>query len=536
MSDIAPHSISSKLIFCSASAMEKPNAILLNSSIIDTKQTCLPLEDAIQSSVLNASFVDFRSILPDDFTICEEDLLMLVKDILVNQLKLRDDNVYEEYCKGVTVMTSTVALFFSETMTQQARKLIPPLIEEYARCKAFEKTQQVETLDQKIISLNDVAKAISDAFPELSDVQQHYEITHNKKSFFESSELLWSHNDSATTDGPLVEFCRNFLDLTELHIACQRAIKAETIAIQHKANVKFTRDGAASIQNKEEAFESSFRDMCYMLQLFAKGIQTMEGKTNLTSEVEILERMKSNLLLSCGSCLAKRITEYCLFKHAVTEEQTKTLLYNCAETGQPQRDHNFCIPVDLGCLAFPSFTLSCMADPNGKSREPLVHLKSLFPPGVGIHLMQIWSLCSANGSPANNKGNLDAFIDHLKEMCLPLVGIPFSTLDKKTEKRLLAARRQCISDLLQYTRDKEEVLLSAIVFTFQLSKNASLVGRTTIKLALDAVFNGDKKISQSLIDLLNKLEESAHDDNLIDAVKRIGTAKNIKSCSELILQ
>lgn len=505
--------------------------------MIDTKQTCLPLEDAIQSSVLNVSFVDFRSILPEEFTSCEEDLTMLLNDVLVDQLKSRDDNLYDEYCKGVTVLTpSPVAFFFSATMTQQAIKFMPSLIEEYARCKAFEITQQVETMDPTIISLNDVAKSLSDVFPELSDVQQHYEITHNKNPIFEADALPWSQNDNATSDGPLIEFCRNVLDVSELHVMCQRAIKAETTALQHKANAKFTLDGAASTQNKEEAFESSFRDMCYMLQLFAKGIQIMEGKTNLASEVEVLDSMKIDLLLSCGSCLAKRITEYCLFKHAVAEEQTNALLYSSAEAGLPQRHHSFCTPVDFGTLAFPSFTLSCTADSNGKAREPLMYLKSLFPPGVGIHLVKMWSLCSENVTPVNSKGDLDAFFDHLNEICLPLVGIPFSTLDKKNEKRLLAARRQCISDLLQYTRDKEEVLLSAIVFTFQLSKNASLVGRATMKLALNTVFNGDKKIPQSLIDLLTKLlDESGSDDDLIAAVKKIGTAKSIKACAELIL-
>jgi hypothetical protein len=81
---------------------------------------------------------------------------------------------------------------------------------------------------------------------------------------------------SSSKDGPFIEFCRQALELTKLRDMCTRAIKTETIAIQHKVIASSMLEGAAGAQNKEGAFESSFRDMCYLLQLFVKGIHRLK--------------------------------------------------------------------------------------------------------------------------------------------------------------------------------------------------------------------------------------------------------------------
>jgi hypothetical protein len=190
--------------------------------------------------------------------------------------------------------------------------------------------------------------------------------------------------------------------------------------------------------------------------------------------------------------------------------------------------------MDHGTLAFPSIPLNCEADENRNPREPLVYLKSLFSPSVGLNLVTMWSLCSNSDRQHDNPHNLDAFIDHMSETCLALVGIPFSILDKKIEKRMLASRRQCISDLLQYTSEKEQVLLSSTVFLFQLSKNASIVGRGTIHLVLNSVLGRDKKIPQSVTNTLFKLNSEGDAEGLIATVKKFATAKNIKALTTVV--
>jgi hypothetical protein len=251
----------------------------------------------------------------------------------------------------------------------------------------------------------------------------------------------------------------------------------------------------------------------------------------------MIHEMKNELLLTCGSCVAKRITEYCLFKQAVSDEQRNELIFECRDTGLPHREHGFCIPIDLGSLTFPVISLACKANESGKRREPLVFLKSLFSPSIGLHLVQMWDLCTNdNAKYDNSQHKLEAFLHHLKQTCLSLVGIPFSVLDKKNEKRILTSRRQCILDLLDYTSDKEQVLLSVIVLVFQLAKNNSIVGKSTIYFMLDTVFVSEKKIPQSVVATLRKLKKSEDNDmeSLIAKAKTFGLVKNTKSLSSIV--
>jgi hypothetical protein len=466
-----------------------------------------------------------KSMLSEEFTCCREDLTMLMNNALAAQLQSRNDNLHDEFRKGHTIVQGGIALFFSAPMVDQARKLVPGLIAEHAKCRAQETIGQ-ET-EQYLIPLLDVAKCISDAFPDLSDIQQHYEITHGKSSITTDEVLQWSP-ENESNDGPLIEFCRHALDLASIKDMCQLAMKEEMIAIQHTASSSSMLDGAVGSQDMEEAFESSFREMSYLLHLFFKGIHALEGKI----QTENIDVMKSELLLSCGSCLAKRITEYCMFKHGVLDEHKDDVIFRCSELGVPHREHGFCISVDLGTLAFPHIALDCRADKDGKARKPLEYLKKLLPPSIGGNLAKMWTLCSDFDAGRNEQHKLDAFIEHLNETCFSLVGIPFSTLDKKNEKRVLASRRQCIVDLLQYTTDKQQVLLCATAFLFQLSKTSSIVGNITLNLVLDTVLGGDKKIPQDVTKSLLKLKKDDTDNDLIAKVKKFGTAKNVKALTQ----
>lgn len=397
-------------------------------------------------------------MLPGEVASCEEDLTMIANNILNHSLNHRDHELYDEYCRGISVIQGGVALFFSASMIEQARKLMPALIEDYSKRRVNEimkpqsprikgstnkghNYQCDDTLESVIvIPLVDVAKCIAQAFPDLSDIQQHHELLHDLTSLLECGKLMWGASNNAESDGPLIEFCRHALDYNSLHDMCMRAIKAETIAMKHKVYATSWVEGAAKIQNTEEAFETSFRDMCYLMQIFAKTIHTIECRVQLgdndcsISESEMIHEMKNELLLTCGSCLAKRITEYCLFKQAVPEEHRNELIFECRETGLPHQEHGFCIPIDLGSLTFPVISLACKANESGKQREPRVFLKSLFSPSIGLHLVQMWDLCSNdNAKYDNSQHKLETFLHHLNQTCLSLVGNHFLWLTKRTK-------------------------------------------------------------------------------------------------------
>eukprot|EP00804_Cyclotella_cryptica_P017198 CCRYP_013134-RB/>CCRYP_013134-RB protein AED:0.18 eAED:0.18 QI:2038/1/1/1/0.4/0.16/6/178/911 len=537
------------------------NATSLKKSIIDSEQLCLPLEDAIRSSVLNKSFADLKSMLPEELVWFEEDLVMISKIVFDNSLRNQDKKLHDEYGRGLSVIQGEIALFFSASMIEQAKKLMPPLIEDFSKQKANEIMKQQgskikvstskghnyqsnDNVDSfSVIPLVDVAKCIAEAFPDLSDIQKHHEMVHNRTSLLECGKLMWSASNHAESDGPLIEFCRHALDYGTLHDMCMRAINAEIIANKNKVNATSRVEGAAKIQSTEEAFETSFRELCYLLQIFAKTIHAIEGRLRLgdsvasISESEMIHEMKNELLFTCGSCIAKRITEYCLFKQAISDEQSKDLIFDCLETGLPHREHGFCFPVDLGSLTFPVISLATKADKSGKRREPLLYLKSLFSPNIGLHLVQMWNLCTNNNAKCDNSQHkLEAFLHHLDQTCLPLVGIPFSVLDKKNEKRILASRRQCILDQLEYSNDKEQVLLSAIVLVFQLAKNTSLAGKSAINYLLDRVFVSEKKIPQPVIATLHKLKQSEDHEReaLMAEAKTFGLVKNFKTLSSIV--
>jgi len=458
-------------------------------------------------------------LLPEEFGSCEDDLITIVKDVLVDQLKSRGDHLHDEYCKGIAFAQREMAFFFCASMLDQARKLLPTLIEDYAMKTAKDVAyKQFNSADNYIIPLIEVVNGVSRIFPDLSDIQREMTFC----------ELSWTP-ENPTNDGPLIEFCRRAFDLSSLQAMCLSAIRAETLSIHHKVNANSMIEGAAKAKNTGDAFETSFRDMCYLLQIFAKGLQTVDSRIKTASKTEIA-KTENELLMSCGSCLARRITEYCLFKHAISETAKNTLIFDCKNAGLPPQEHGFCDAIDFGTLAFPCISLNCKEDENGKNRKPLAYLKTLFPPSVGSSLVKMWTYFSLDDS---DQHNLNAFINQLSESCLSLVGIPFATLDKKNEKRVLASRKQCITNILHYSWEKEEVLLSAIVFVFLLSKNTSVVGRLTIHLVLDAVLRTDKKVHPHISDALMKLKEDNSEENLITVVKKIWGAKSIKALSSM---
>lgn len=80
------------------------------------------------------------------------------------------------------------------------------------------------------------------------------------------------------------------------------------------------------------------------------------------------------------------------------------------------------------------------------------------------------------------------------------------------------------------------MLLSVIVLLFQLAKNNSIVGKSTIYFVLDTVFVSEKKIPLSVVATLRKLKNSEGNDTefLIANAKSIGLVKNIKSLSSIV--
>merc|ERR1712194_205245 len=226
--------------------------------------------------------------------------------------------------------------------------------------------------------------------------------------------------------------------------------------------------------------------------------------------------------------------EHCLFKRA-GEVEIGTGLYfeNYGEAAEES--------CGMGTLSFPRIALRSGLAERGMPSNPLDCLRSAFPGSAGAILAQMWNLCEHGRG--DDKIDIDAgqklesFLRHLKESCLTLVGVPFSVLDKKTEKKVLAARREGLLERLEAAQDKEEVLLCTTALIYSQVKTLSIAGVDTVTLVLTRLFDQDKKIPKRVteaLQILNSTEDAKAAAGLIAQAKKFGATKNSKALAALV--
>jgi hypothetical protein len=530
----------------------------LTNSIIDADRICRPLEIAVQHALLNKGFADLRSELPSDIASCEEDVKEIIGNHLVDCLK-EQPHVHTSFEGGIVVVNGKMALFFCGDMIATCKQLLMPLVEEYSKQRAKEivddstakvglsaAVKKKEThirqtsnsaKEQDLVPLPVVARGIRVKYPELFDLQHQYNPDLNMNDDGDMT-LSWEADNDTNDDGPLVELCRCALFSDELQRVCARSVKAEVDRLNSTrlgVSVSARVEGAAKMQHIGEAFESSFRVLCHLLQLFAKSLDALgsraqqgEMDTNMSAMVII---MKRELLLGCGSCLARLVTEYYLFRNAEAH-----CLYFESYQGAESTSEKYFQAVCMEALNFPFFVLKCRSG----NDCPLKYLRSAFPGGAGSNLAQMWSLCSDDGQ-GDSSGNhtsgkkLESFVNHLVDNCLSLVGTPFAILNKKTERKITDARRDGILDRLERSQDREEVVMCVVVLICYQVRNLSIAGYETIDSMLK-LFEHDTKIPNQVADTIQGLKstDASETTNLIARVKRFGLAKNSKALAALV--
>mmetsp|Transcript_23688 Transcript_23688/g.51156 ORF Transcript_23688/g.51156 Transcript_23688/m.51156 type:complete len:1032 (+) Transcript_23688:95-3190(+) len=543
-----------------------PTAVLLTNSIIDPNKVCRPLEHIVQDAIVNQTLADLRSHLPDDIASSEEDVKDIINDHLVVLLQ-EQPHVHDAFVDGLTIINRDMVFFFCKEMNITCKQLLMPLVEEWCKQRAREIDTNEEQLDKiadaEIVPLLYVAAGVGEKYPDLLELQRRHDREHNS-THERNIKLSWNvdeRNDATIhDDGPLVEFCRRALFSTELQRTCARSLRAEVDRLDSTRrgglSVSARSESAAEMQHAGDSFESSFRTLCHLLQVFSKSLDALGARSRQSSNKDagtddlVVAEMKRELLLGCGSCLARLITEYCLFQHAgEIEGDGDSVLFSENQTPNDEM-HGVVIPsfyqaVNMSTLNFPFFVMQCRPDQNGKPQNPLNYLRSEFPGSAGLGLSQMWSLCSENGESMDDssddepgKHRLDLFLHHLSETCLTLVGIPFSVLDKKTERKVLAARREGILNRLEKSQDKEEILMCAIILIMHQVKNMPIAGTDTANLVMNRLFEHDKKIPYGATEALRSLKSTDFDESsslhLIARVKKFGAAKNSKALAAVV--
>ena len=424
-----------------------------------------------------------------------------------------------------------------------ANTILDPLVESYSKQRAREivesrsvgaaargskkgksssQTIASTTSDEDLVPLRHVANCIGEHYPDLLQLQQTYEEDFGGAD--SSISLSWNPEEASTDkkcDGPLIEFCRVAI-YSQIQRKCTRAVKAEVASLdsaRHGVSVSERSVGAAKQMDTQEAFEHKFKDLCHLLQLLAKTIESFSAKS-VFSCTEICS-LKRELLVGIGSNFAKTVTEYCLYKHNV-QEGSHALAFDYAQgLGRP--------PVDM--LDFPSVSLQYKHVEGGKAKDPLLYLRELLPGSSGLSLVRIWELIEVKDDDKVNE-NLDELITHLTETCLTLVGIPFSIIDKKTEKKVMTQRRQGLIERIEKSQDPGEILNTCVVLIYQNTRNLVIAGQTMISLVLN-LFEEEKKIPKKVTDVLLKLKQEGSNvsPELLALAKQFGTAKNSKALS-----
>ena len=293
-------------------------------SIVDINKIIRPLETSVQNAILHESFVDLKSQIPDDIATYEHDVKEIIDKYLVTLLGEQSETL-AAFKSGLCIVNVNIVFFFSGDMITSCKKLLMPLVEEHSkqRAKDIADDKAPKNIDQDldIVPLHDVARNVGEQYPELLDLQHQHDDIHDNRS---ETAFFWSTDErsGANNDGPLVEFCRHALYSVKLKQMCSRSVKAELDRLdstRHGVSLSTHSEGAAKIQNVAESFESSFRTLCHLLQIFSKSLDTIGSRTQQNnsdpSTTFIVNEMKKELLFGCGSCLARLITEYYMFKH-----------------------------------------------------------------------------------------------------------------------------------------------------------------------------------------------------------------------------
>jgi len=406
-----------------------------------------------------------------------------------------------------------------------------------------------------LVPLTTVAIRIAEEYPDLKDIQEsHGAIAENNSNVGAFQWTVHNQDGDETNEGggPLYEFCRNALYTSNFKEKCSNANQAELDKIMKAkkgSSVGFRKQGATQIRSIESSFEdkSCFAAACYLVQMLAKVPQSLSNDyADKDGIASILER---DFLNGCGSNFAKRITQYCLFKHEVEDE----IFHFDATTSNVQSDSDesdlFYMPVDIARRSFRKTYLSCAPTDDKQIQDPLAMLRDVLPGNVGVSLARMWILTggenydggtkqTGNGTELIRSGNVAAFLAHVEESCLSMCGIPFKLLDKKSEKSLMFARRKEITGLLEEASNPMDVLELTVMLLSQKIKGLLVCGNTLTGPIFSALV-ADKKIPEALtnklLEAVSTLQQGDITEDLLAYIKSVGLSKDITKEHNLIL-
>jgi E3 UFM1-protein ligase 1 len=533
----------------STAAADSTACLVLKNSVVHKYVIVDPLIEAVQEAAATTGWLDLQLHLPVELLEHQtDDARTLVEDFVLAGTA------------GVACVQANGALYFSQAMIDGFTKNnLPDLIKTFAKTRADEllsttatehesggghttndedghmtgkekrKTRkaskskhaevdtEIQAVEYGTVSLDDLVKAVVEAHPDLSDA-----------------------DSSASV---LAETCKLAFCTDKFDSLCGEAVRTELdrLRAEKKSSVSTCVSRIDTAIGDFSSVEAAFIDpgcfatSCYMIQAKAKFLVYACDSTEPLDD-ETKAALKRDFLTGCCADFTCRVTQYALVKNGVDEGIFSFWLDEVGAT-------RFYAPVDLAVSSYGKVHLSCAAEKAGQRRDPLPMLREELLGSAGVALARQWILCGGecyqggvkpssenDGEAYTRPGDVDAFLAHVRENCLAICGLPFSNLDKKSEKKFLNARRQRLAQLLDEATDAGTVLDLRIMLLYQLVKNMVVSG-PLLRGPIVRMLAKERKVSESvsaeLLDLADKLEKGEEiDAALLERVKDCALMKN----------
>lgn len=450
--------------------------VQLSHALVHPIRICHPMEAALQE----APVLDLQNWIPSSLSL--EDGRLLVQHVT-------------QHIKGTFVWNTTGGgLFFSASMMASfAQHTIPLLVQEYARERAqqlasedggakaildscFEQHEQKDRKHKKKNNVPTIA-AIDYGTVPVERVVQHIRTQYCEElSEFDCDDATWNEISAIA-----------FLSSDTHTKQCQTAIHAE-LRRMLEAQRTNTVPVLSTNNNIPIEFESTdcFAYACYLVQMFDHFVQYAKEAGMDETDISVLQNE-----LFQGPCadLTWRITQYCLFRNAIDDDASLSL---------GTRADPYYKPADIALRSYNPIHLSY-----SEAKDPLTALRQTLPA-----LARLWVLCGER--------DMDAFRDHVQENCLPLIGLPYKVLDKKSEKKLLSTRRDVLLERVQSEQDPALLLDWTIMLLYQQVKNLVVSG-SLLRGPILRLLTKERKITREVAGDLMALGERIEKGEVVES-------------------
>ena len=360
---------------------------------------------------------------------------------------------------GVVIAVEDTAKMFSSQLVKEIRaKILPPLIERFAKARANKlmeqgpeqstinemdiedassagksrrkgkrknnKRAEERTIEIGVVPLLEVAGAVLKEFAEIMPEDSE------ERLLEEAESIAWSDEEGRSSIF-VVEFCMVAFFDDEFRSQCEKAVLVELQQLKSSKESKATvsrKDAATQVRNVQSAFEESFTNSCYLIQTMSKFINLASASSCFNEEQ--LELLKKDFLVGPCADLTSRITQYCLFKEDSDDFFTFQDMSKLEKSDENNEESSglpaYCAPLDIALRVYEGTYLSCPPP-----RDPLPILRETLPGSVGVSLARQWILCggqtykggtksgdSDNSTDFIRPGDAEGILVHMEENCL----------------------------------------------------------------------------------------------------------------------